>query len=197
MNIIFFSSPAEFRQWLADNHASSQELWVGYYKKGVGKPTLTWPESVDQALCFGWIDGIRKTINEESYKIRFTPRKSTSTWSSVNIKRMQELIEAGLVSPFGLAAFERRKEDRSRIYAYEQENLRLPDQYEEQFKTHAQGWQFFQTQADWYRKTAIWWIISAKKTETQLKRLTQLILDSNNARPIPSLTRIKKLKPDK
>src|SRR6266545_8054500 len=129
MKARFFKTPAEFRAWLEANHSSSAELWVGFYKKGSGKPSITWPESVDEALCFGWIDGIRKSLDETSYTIRFTPRKSQSIWSAVNIGRADELIKQGLMMPTGMAAFEARKENKSGIYSYEQRSAELPETY--------------------------------------------------------------------
>ncbi|MFY9574703.1 MAG: bacteriocin-protection protein, partial [Blastocatellia bacterium] len=123
MKIRFFKSPADFRKWLEKHHATVEELWVGYYKKSSGKPSITWPESVDQALCFGWIDGIRKSVDELSYKIRFTPRRPGSIWSSINIKRAQQLQSEGLMLPEGLKAFQVRKENRSGIYSYEQRSI--------------------------------------------------------------------------
>jgi uncharacterized protein YdeI (YjbR/CyaY-like superfamily) len=194
MKATFFKTPADFRKWLEKNHASKQELWVGYYKKDSGKPSLTWQQSVDEALCFGWIDGIRKSIDEISYMIRFTPRKPRSTWSNVNINRVQELISANLMQPSGLQAFQNRKEDKSGIYAYEQKDRKLNDEYEEKFKANKKAWEFFQAQAPWYQRTSSWWVISAKKEETRQKRLEQLIADSEQGRTIAQLTRTKKTK---
>lgn len=194
MEATFFKTPAEFRKWLERNHDRVQELWVGYYKKGSGKPSITWPESVDQALCFGWIDGIRKSIDETSYRIRFTPRKPRSTWSAVNINRVQELIKADLMQPSGLKAFEGRKEARSAIYAYEQRAQKLEGEYEKRLKANKKAWKFFQSQPPWYQMTVTWWIVSAKKEETRLKRLDQLIADSAQGRTIRQLTRDKKSK---
>ena len=140
----FFKTPAAFRKWLAANHAKSKELWVGFYKKSSGKPSITWPESVDEALCFGWIDGIRKTIDDVSYKIRFTPRKPRSVWSAVNVKRATELSTSGLMHPAGLAAFQKREGTRSEIYSYEQRKRAvLPDDYQQRFRNHPAAWAFF------------------------------------------------------
>lgn len=190
MNPTFFATPADFRAWLEAHHADSQELWVGYYKVGSGRPSLTWPESVDEALCFGWIDGVRKRIDAESYMIRFTPRQPRSIWSAVNIKRAQELLEAGLMRPAGLKAFEARQDDKSAIYAYEQRHTaELDAASEEQFRANPAAWAFFQAQPPSYRKAAIWWVVSAKKEETQRKRLATLIADSEQGRPIAPLTR--------
>jgi uncharacterized protein YdeI (YjbR/CyaY-like superfamily) len=175
MTIKFFKSPATFRKWLEANHQTVPEQWVGYYKKGTGKPSMTWPESVDQALCFGWIDGLRKNIDEISYKIRFTPRRPRSIWSAVNIKRMKELAEDGLVHPAGQKAFEARRENKSGIYSYEQRADKLPEPYETRLKQDTAAWEFFQSQPPSYRKLASWWVVSAKKEETRLLRLAKLV----------------------
>src|SRR5436305_5604059 len=154
MEPTFFRSPLHLRRWFAKHHATARELWVGYYKKGSGKPSITWPESVDEALCVGWIDGIRKNTDESSYKIRFSPRKSRSIWSSVNIKRAQELIEQGRMRPAGLKAFEARKENRSGIYSYEQRPEELIEPYLGMLKENEAAFTFFQAQAPSYRRAA-------------------------------------------
>jgi uncharacterized protein YdeI (YjbR/CyaY-like superfamily) len=189
MKPTFFATPSEFRAWLEEHHHKAQELCVGFYKKNSGKPSITWPEAVDEALCLGWIDGVRKGIDDVSYTIRFTPRKPRSTWSAVNVKRARELASQGLMRPAGLKVFEERAGEKSGIYAYEQENARLDDAYEQQFRANKKAWDFFQTQAAWYRKTATWWVISAKKEETRQKRLATLIENSEQGRTIPPLTR--------
>jgi uncharacterized protein YdeI (YjbR/CyaY-like superfamily) len=171
----FFPTPSAFRKWLTTNHAKSKELWVGFYKKNSGKPSITWPESVDEALCFGWIDGIRKTIDEESYKIRFTPRKTTSIWSAVNMRNVERLIKAKRMQPAGLKAFELRKDNRSEIYAYEQRSSELIEPYAAQFKRNKKAWDFFQAQPPGYRKIMNWYVLSAKQEETRLKRLQRVI----------------------
>jgi uncharacterized protein YdeI (YjbR/CyaY-like superfamily) len=187
---MFFATPAEFRAWFAAHHATEQELWVGFYKKDSGRPSITWPESVDEALCVGWIDGIRKTIDAESYKIRFTPRKSTSTWSAVNIARVAELTKERRMKPAGLAAFEQRSEAKSGIYAYEQrENATFTPAEEKRFRANAKAWKFFQAQPAGYRKTTTWWVVSAKRDETRVKRLATLIEDSAAGLPIAQLDR--------
>jgi uncharacterized protein YdeI (YjbR/CyaY-like superfamily) len=189
MEPIFFETPAEFRAWLEENHADETELLVGFHKQGTGRPSLTWPESVDQALCFGWIDGVRRSLGEHSYTIRFTPRKARSTWSAVNIKRANELVQEGLMRPAGLAAFERRSDDRSRIYAYEQrKQAKLDPAAEKQFRAARKAWAFFSEQAPWYRRNATHWVISAKKEETRRRRLRQLIDDSAAGRRLEHLT---------
>ena len=182
MNPKFFKTPAAFHRWLAANHAKSKELIVGFYKKGSGKPSLTWPESVDEALCFGWIDGVRRSIDEESYKIRFTPRKPGSVWSAVNIRNVARLIEQKRMQPPGLKAFAARKENRSRIYAYEQGSPELVEPYLGKLKRHKAAWKFFSAQPAGYRKQMNWWVVSAKQEETRLKRLGKLIEASAETR---------------
>jgi uncharacterized protein YdeI (YjbR/CyaY-like superfamily) len=188
----FFRSPAALRKWFAAHHATSQELWVGYHKVGSGKASVTWPESVDEALCVGWIDGIRRSLDDTSYTIRFTPRRRTSIWSAVNIKRAEVLIETKRMRSAGLQAYEARKENRSGIYSYEQRSPELPDQYGRLLKKNTAALGFFQAQSLSYRKTVCWWIVSAKKEETRLKRLQLLIEDSANGRTLPQLTRVKR-----
>jgi uncharacterized protein YdeI (YjbR/CyaY-like superfamily) len=190
----FFKSPSDFRKWLKAHHAAATELQVGFYKKDSGKPSITWPQSVDEALCFGWIDGIRKRIDAVSYTIRFTPRKSRSTWSAVNVKRANELLEQGLMQTAGLKAFEARQENRSGIYSYEQRSPELPDQYEKILKKNSAAAKFFQAQAPSYRKAANWWVLSAKLEETRRKRLDKLIHHSERQERIPHFTALKKSK---
>ena len=175
MNPSFFKSPSAFRKWLAANHAKSKELWIGFYKKDSGKPSITWPESVDEALCFGWIDGIRKRIDEESYVIRFTPRKPSSVWSAINIRNVERLLKEKRMQPAGLKAYEARKENRSGIYSYEQRSPELVEPYLGKLKQNKSAWNFFQAQPPSYRKMINWWIVSAKKEETRLQRLSKLI----------------------
>jgi uncharacterized protein YdeI (YjbR/CyaY-like superfamily) len=194
MKIRFFKSPAELRQWFEANHANEVELWVGFYKKDSGKPSITWPESVDQALCFGWIDGIRKGIDNISYMIRFAPRKPRSIWSAVNIRRAGELIKLDLMHPRGVAAYEAREENRSGIYSYEQRSVDLPDQYAKQLKRVKNAWEYYQTQPPSYRKAVNWWILSPKTEETRLRRLKKLIEDSANGQTVAQFTRYKKPK---
>jgi uncharacterized protein YdeI (YjbR/CyaY-like superfamily) len=190
MNPTYFTSPVEFRAWLQKHHPKAGECWVGFYKRSSGKPSMTWPESVDAALCFGWIDGVRKGIDATAYAIRFTPRKPGSIWSSVNIRRMQELTALGLVQPAGMEAFARRSEAKSGIYAYEnRSSTEFTDAQARKFKGNREAWKFFQAQAPWYRKTATWWVISAKKEETRQRRLNSLIQHSEQGEPIPRLNR--------
>ena len=178
MNPKFFPKPADFRKWLDKNHASATELWVGFYKKDSTKPSITWPESVDEALCFGWIDGIRKRVDEISYKIRFTPRRRGSIWSAINIKRAQALKNEKRMRPAGLKAFAARMENKSGIYAYEQRTAELPQVYAKFLKNNKAAWDFFQAQAPSYRKLISWYIVSAKKEETRLQRLKKAIAAS-------------------
>jgi len=189
----FFPTPSDFRAWLEAHHDKFQELFVGFYKKSSGKPSITWPESVDEALCFGWIDGVRKSIDETSYMIRFTPRRQTSTWSSINIKRVQALTKMKLMHPAGLKAFAARSAKKSGIYAYEQrKGARFTAQQEKRFCENKSAWEFFRSQAPWYQRVTTWWVISAKKEETKRKRLSLLIEHSRNHRTMPQLTRVKK-----
>ncbi len=187
---IFFATPAEFRAWLHEHHATAREQWVGFYRVGSGRPSITWPESVDEALCFGWIDGLRKSIDDVSYMIRFTPRKPDSIWSAVNMGRVAVLTDQGRMQPAGLAAYARRRDETSAIYSYEQrEQAALEEAEEQQFRANAAGWQFFQAQPRSYRQAAIRWVLSAKKPETRLSRLARLIDDSAQGRTVPPLTR--------
>lgn len=172
---VFFSKPADFRKWLEKNHGKETELLVGFWKVHTGKPSITWPESVDEALCFGWIDGVRKGLDEESYTIRFTPRKPTSNWSGINIKKIEELKKKGLLHPAGLAAFEKRDEKKSRIYAYEMAIMKLDPAYEKKFKANKKAWTWFQSQGDYYKKVMIKWVMTAKQEVTRESRMKKLI----------------------
>lgn len=185
----FFPSQSDFRKWLEEHHDSADELWVGYYKKDSGIPSITWPQSVDEALCFGWIDGIRKSVDEKSYTIRFTPRRAKSIWSAINIKRVKELKKLGLMRPSGLAAFEKREEHRSEIYSFERKAVVLDKKYESLFKKNKKAWTVFSTMPPSYKKPAMWWVMSAKQEETRLKRLEQLIQDSASGLKIKQLRR--------
>jgi uncharacterized protein YdeI (YjbR/CyaY-like superfamily) len=175
MTILFFSTQDEFRTWLQEHHKTATELVVGYHKVGSGKPSMTWSQSVDQALCFGWIDGVRRSIDEESYSIRFTPRRITSIWSAINIKKVEELTQARLMTPEGQRVFDLRKEHRSRIYSYEDEPVVLEPAYEKQFKANLPAWEFFNAQAPSYKKVIIFWIMNAKQEKTRLSRLESII----------------------
>jgi len=190
VNPTYFATPSAFRRWLEEHHQTAQELWVGFYKTSSGKPSITWPEAVDQALCFGWIDGVRKGIDDASYTIRFTPRKPQSIWSAVNVKRAQELARLGLMRPAGLKAFEERDQKKSGLYSYEQrKGSQLDPAYEQQFKANKQAWEFFQSKPPSYQQPAIWWVMSARQEETRRKRLVRLIEDSEHGRTVPPLTR--------
>lgn len=181
-DIIYFESPDEFRQWLAEHHATATELQVGLYKKGAARTGITWAQAVDQALCFGWIDSVGRRVDDERYTIRFTPRKPKSNWSTINIKRVGELTELGLMQPAGLAAFQARDPKKSRQYSYEERDRPLDAIYEDQLRANTAAWDFFQAQAPSYQRAARWWIMSAKRDETRLKRLATLIEDSENGR---------------
>lgn len=181
----FFAAPARFRAWLAKNHLTADELLVGFHTKDSGKPSMTWPESVDEALCHGWIDGVRRNVDATSYSIRFTPRRARSIWSSVNIRRMDVLLEQGLVLPAGRAAFERRSDDKSGIYAYEQRKAAtLTAAQEKQFRANRKAWDFFSAQAPSYRRAMTWRIVSAKKDGTKASRLAALIAASAEGRRV-------------
>jgi uncharacterized protein YdeI (YjbR/CyaY-like superfamily) len=181
----FFATPDRFRQWLKKNHERADVLWVGYYRKDSGRPSITWPESVDEALCFGWIDGIRKKVDAESYKIRFTPRRPKSIWSAVNIARVAVLTREGRMHPFGVAAYSRRLEARSAIYAFEnRESAKLSNADEREFRRDPAAWEFFQRQPAGYRRLAAWWVISAKRPETRRARLQRLIETSRARRRV-------------
>ena len=185
----FFPTPEDFRSWLQENHDKQEELWVGYYKKATKKPSITWPESVDEALCFGWIDGLRKSIDEESYKIRFTPRRPSSIWSAVNIRRFEELKKLGRIRSPGQAAYERRKEKRSERYSYEQGTLELAEAYEKKIRANKKAWDFFRSLPPSVQKPSIWYVMSAKREETRLRRLETLIQCSEEGQRIPQLRR--------
>jgi uncharacterized protein YdeI (YjbR/CyaY-like superfamily) len=190
MELIFFASAAEFRAWLERHHDSERELLVGYYRKGSGRPRMTWAESVDEALCFGWIDGVRRSIDGESYSIRFTPRQKRSIWSAVNIKRVGELRKLGRMTPAGEAAFGRRTDDRSAVYSHEQrKHPEFEPEQQQRFQADPAAWAWFQQQAPSYRRQATHWVTSAKRTETRERRLSALIADSAAGRTVKPLTR--------
>ncbi len=183
----FFSNPTKFRNWLEKNHNRKDELIVGYYKVASGKPSMTWSESVDQALCYGWIDGIRRSICEISYCIRFTPRRPRSTWSAVNLKKIQVLTKLGLMNSEGIKAYKKRTTKNSEIYSHEQKYLKLKKEYEKKLKANKKAWAYFESLAPSYKKPTIWWVMSAKKEETQIRRLDILISSSSNGKLIPQL----------
>ena len=183
----FFAKESLFRKWLDKNHYKKEELWVGYYKVASGLPSMTWSLSVDQALCYGWIDGIRKSVDEKSYMIRFTPRKPKSKWSAVNINKAAELIEKGLMQPTGIAAFERRDEKNSKIYSFAQKSKKLGKKYELEFKKNKKARDYFEASAPSYKKLTTQWIVSAKKEETRLRRLRILIEHCAKEERIPQV----------
>ncbi len=187
---VFFAAPPEWRAWLEEHHESEAELLVGFHKKGSGRPSITWPESVVEALCFGWIDGVRRRIDDESYSIRFTPRKPGSIWSKVNIAKVAELEAAGLMHPAGIAAFERRSPERSGVYSFEQEQeATLPEEYEERLRANEAAWSWFSSTAPSYRKAAVFWVTSAKREDTRERRMADLIECSAAGRTVKPLTR--------
>jgi uncharacterized protein YdeI (YjbR/CyaY-like superfamily) len=190
MKPVFFATPDALRSWLEKNHAQCAELWVGFYKRGSGKPSVTWPEVVDEALCFGWIDGVRKSLDDDSYTIRLTPRRPQSTWSTVNIRRATDLARRGLMSPAGRRAFEQRTEKRSGIYSYEQRhNAKFSSSFVKTFRAHTGAWAFFRSQPPWYQQTATFWVVSAKKEDTKVRRLALLIAECGAGRIIGPLKR--------
>jgi uncharacterized protein YdeI (YjbR/CyaY-like superfamily) len=187
----FFATPSALRAWLEEHHGRAAELWVGFHKKGSGRPSVTWPQAVDEALCFGWIDGVRRGLGDESYTIRFTPRRpGSSTWSAINIRRAQELIASGAMRPPGLQAFEKRTAENSAIYSYEQrQNAKLDRADEQRFRANTRAWAFFQAQPPGYRRASTHWVVSAKREETRRRRLDTLMADSAAGHTIRPLTR--------
>lgn len=186
----FFATPEKWRQWLEKNHARANELWVGFYRKGSGTPSITWPEAVDEALCFGWIDGVRKSIDETRYKNRFTPRRKGSNWSAVNMARVEALAKEGRMHPAGLAAFEARIPEKSAVYSYEQrEAATLGDEFERRFRANGKAWAFFESQPPYYRRVVTRWVVSAKQEATRERRLALLIEDSAAGRRIGPMRR--------
>ena len=184
MKLKFFSQQSDFRKWLEKNHKTETELLVGFHKVDSAKPSMTWSQSVDEALCFGWIDGVRRSIDKESYCIRFTPRRKTSTWSAINIGKVEELIRQGLMKPAGLEVFKHRKEEKSRVYSFESETKTLESRLEKRFKANKKAWKFFMAQAPSYRKVILHYIMSAKQESTQLKRLGRVVAESEKERRV-------------
>ena len=189
MNPIYFGSQAELRLWLKANHARETELFVGMYKKSSGKGGITYPEALDEALCFGWIDGVRKSVDGERFAQRFSPRTKRSTWSNINVKRFKELEAEGRVVAAGRAAFEARTDERTGTYAGEQGQIELEDAAKRTFRANADAWRYWEKSPPGYRKIATWWVISAKRTETREKRLAELIDCSARGQRIPLLRR--------
>jgi uncharacterized protein YdeI (YjbR/CyaY-like superfamily) len=187
---VFFATPEELGAWLEEHHESADELLVGFHKKATGKPSITWPESVEQALRFGWIDGIRRSLGDESYTIRFTPRKRTSNWSLVNVAKVEELKQRGLMAPAGLRAYELRREDRTGVYSSERKEAAvLPAELERRFRSARAAWKWFTSRPPGYQRTATHWVVSAKREETRQRRLQQLIDCSAEGRAVPPLAR--------
>jgi uncharacterized protein YdeI (YjbR/CyaY-like superfamily) len=185
---IYFASPDEFRAWLEQHHETGTEVWIGYWKKATGKPSLTWSQAVDEALCFGWIDGVLRGIDDERHIQRFTPRKPTSNWSAINIAKVERLRAEGRMRPAGEGAFARRRDDRSAIYSHEQrKNAQLEPDERARFEANAAAWEYFTSRPPSYRKPALWWVVSAKKPETRERRLATLIEQSAAGEPINQL----------
>ena len=188
MKPVFFADAEGFRAWLREHHDTASELWMGLYKKGSGRPSITWPEAVDEALCFGWIDGIRQRIDDERSMNRFTPRKPNSNWSAVNIRRVEELTKQRRMRVAGLKAFRERREDTTAIYSYEQRHLaKLAPAQERRFRAKKEAWAWFRAQPKGYRTSAVYWVASAKKPETRERRLDTLMEDSAKGRRVPPL----------
>ena len=183
----FFKSQADFRRWLVRNHGEIRELWVGFYRKESLKGGITYPEALDEALCFGWIDGLRKAVDDSIYRVRFTPRKLDSIWSAINVRHVERLIKSGQMQKAGLTAFETRDRKKSQLYSYERYNCKLEAADKKRFRASAKAWEFFRTQAPWYQRTTTWWVISAKREETRQKRLAMLIADSEKGKRIGPL----------
>ena len=185
----YFATPAALRTWFARHHRRAKELWIGFHKRGTGTPSVTWPESVDEALCVGWIDGIRRSLGAARYVIRFTPRREGSRWSLVNVRRARALIRAGRMRPAGRTAFERRDAADTRRYSYERENAALSRAQRAAFRRNAAAWRFYEAQAPWYRRATTHWVTSAKREETRARRLELLIADCAAGRLIGPLRR--------
>lgn len=181
----FFETPAAFRRWLEKHHATAKELWVGFYKVKSGKGGMVYRQALDEALCYGWIDGMVRRVDEDCYAQRFTPRRTDSTWSRINVRRVQELTAEGRMRPPGIEAFERRAEDRTGGYSSEQPDVRLSRAHERTFKASPEAWAFFRAQPPSYRRVATWWVMSAKREETRVRRLLQLISTSAAGRRMP------------
>lgn len=189
MKPVFFADARELREWLSAHASTLPEAWVGLYKKGSGQSSITWPELVDQLLCFGWIDGVRKSLGEDSYMIRITPRRPGSNWSAVNLRRFPKLIEMGVIQPEGMAAWNARDEKKALQYSYEREHAALGKEFEALFRARPEAWEFFQAQPPSYRKSAIAWVVTAKREATRRRRLDVLISDSAQGQRIGLLRR--------
>jgi uncharacterized protein YdeI (YjbR/CyaY-like superfamily) len=187
MKPVYFKRPADFREWLEQHHATARELWVGFHKRSTGRVSVTWPESVDEALCFGWIDGQLKPIDADRYAVRFTPRRPKSIWSIKNVRRVQSLIRARRMRPEGLAAYRARSEERTAVYSHERGTVKLGPGMEARLKANARAWTVFQAQPPSYRKACIAWVMSARQEATRERRLGQLIECSAAGKPVPPL----------
>jgi len=187
-NPTFFRTASAFRKWLGKNHDRTSELLIGFYRVGSGKGGLTYREALDEALCFGWIDGLRKRYDADSYTIRFTPRKPDSIWSVINATRINQLIELDRVHPAGLRVFRQRDEKKSKLYSYEVGSCQFTAAYNKLFRANPTAWEFYQAQAPWYHRVSCYWVMSAKREETRLRRLATLISDSANGHRIKQLT---------
>jgi len=192
MEVRFFATPDDFCKWLDQNYDKQTEQWVGYYKVKSGIPSMTWSESVDEALCYGWIDGLRKSIDEKSYKIRFTPRRPKSIWSAINIQKVAELTKLGKMKPVGIEAFKKLDVKRTDVYSFEQKELVLGEAFEQKIKDNEKAWNFFQSLPPSAKKATIHWLMSAKREDTKLRRLDTLIESSENGLRIPMLRQNKK-----
>lgn len=193
MEATFFKNTQALREWFHQNHATAKEIWIGYYKKNSGKANFTWSESVDEAICYGWIDGIRKSIDAERYKIRFTPRKPTSNWSAVNVKKVEELTAKGLMQPSGLAAYAKLKEGKSKVYSFEQDEIVLAPVYEQQIKANTDAWTYFEGKlSPYYKNASIWYVMSAKREATRQKRIQLLIESCEKEEKLPQFISKKK-----
>ncbi|HRN25866.1 MAG: YdeI/OmpD-associated family protein [Ignavibacteriaceae bacterium] len=190
--IVFFPTQKDLRKWFEKNHKKEKELFAGYYKVSSGKPSITWSQSVDEAICFGWIDGIRRGVDDESYCIRFTPRNPKSNWSAINIKKVEELTKLGLMKPEGLTAFSFRKDEKSEIYSYENPAIEFDKSFLRKFKSNKKAWEYFQSSAPSYKKITTRWVMSAKQEPTRLKRLEELITDSAAGKKIKAMNYGKK-----
>ena len=187
MGPIYFATPAELRAWLEANHETAPELIVGFHRRETGRPSVIWPQVVDEALCVGWIDGIRRRVDDERFTIRLTPRRPGSIWSAVNIANVERLMAEGRMTPAGLAAYDRRDEARSRVYAYERGTAELPEAYETQLRADLAAWTFWEAQPPGYRRLAAWWVLSAKRAETRERRFARLLADSAGGRRLGAL----------
>jgi uncharacterized protein YdeI (YjbR/CyaY-like superfamily) len=192
---IYFETPEELRDWFDANHETAAELWIGHWKKATGRPSLSWSETVDEALCVGWIDGVRHSVDEERFTQRFTPRRPGSNWSLINVAKVAELTKQGRMRPAGLAAFEARRADRTGVYSFESGDPAFSPEQERRFQANKKAWEWFQAKPKSYRRPATWWVISAKREDTRERRLEALIEDSAAGRTIRPLTSPARRKP--